>query len=188
MWIRARFFGISKKHESRRFRAFGMCLGILVSLAAGCVVTDKITFEDAVNQPFSILDYAPSEHLIYSMSDAQVDFRVTVGDPDVTDPEAPEIRGLITVLADDWSGPFKGTCKAPIQADDADHEWSGYIFDIECSFTVPHYLGSIDGSLLTVNLSVSDLGFLPDDRPRKGAHLVDLTWVVSVERIEEALQ
>ena len=97
MWIQELFFAISKKAE-RPFRLGlgGMVLLLSSLLLPGCLVTDTIEFEDAVNHPPLVVASTPRGTHSFCPGDA-ASFFVVVEDLDEDDAYDTDMRGLISL-------------------------------------------------------------------------------------------
>ena len=182
MWIRARFSGISKKHRDNRLSRFALLLGVVFCLSNGCVVTDKIDFEDAVNQPFAIFSYTPKDSFFSELDSVEtIPFSATVWDPDVSDPLNPEMRALVTYRLDYQSSSRTLFCQAPSRDTNHGYDVEGDVYTIECEIDLSSEV-LVDGNLIVVDMLISDLGFVQggNNAPRKGAYVHDLSWVINI--------
>ncbi len=184
MWIPVRSSDISKKAERK---TSAPCLFAILFLLAGagvlgCVVTDKIKFEEAVNYPISILRNQPAEATIAAPanSEDELTFSAMVWDEDVTDVDGDSIWGRLEVRLNSWSKALdSGNCKAPLFVDSTDTEKSDLpIFLIECTVEASVF-NTAEAGLLEIHLTVSDLGFI-GERPRPNSQTAEVLWVMQL--------
>ena len=164
-----------------------MICGVIGLLLGGCLVTDQITFEDAVNHPISILAYTPTDNLIPKTANESFTLTVVVTDPDVTDSADHEIEARLVLAADYWSNPDTSTksCAAPQPLPNHGYAVDSVVFTIDCVVELGP-LNVYDGSLVKVKTVVSDLGFLGSDADRfaPGAFIAEQPWVVQIAEEE----
>ncbi len=155
--------------------------------ASGCIVTEKIIFEDAVNHAISIERHNPASSVYGAERDATVSFSALVRDEDVSDLEQNLIEGLLELSTNYWTNKIRGTtdyCKLPelvepIDQDDTSRD-TVPTFRIECTVNLSTLeLIEDSGSILEVRLIVSDLGFIRN-QPRPGSNTAEILWVVQM--------
>ncbi len=179
MWIRGRFFATSKRGSHRLI--WLVCV-VVAQLLMGCVVTDKITFDEADNNPIALLAAAPEKHIKAVTGEDAVNFTVTVWDPDVLSPDDQQIGALLTYSTDYWETQ-EDICRTPpvpLSEEENVYGVDGTVFNITCLLDLTS-LELIDNSLLSVTMTVSDLGFQShSNKPRKGAQLVSHNWGLQI--------
>lgn len=182
MSIHARFFDTSKRHRRDRvFCLLTVLVSAVVPLVSGCIVADKIEFDDAVNHPVSIQRIAPEETIIERYTD--VTFTVAVTDKDVTgaDPAENPIAGLLEVQVDDWNAATRTEdgCSDPVPETPADTDAEGPpVYTVSCTLNLNAFDVGED-NLLQVRLIVSDLGF-NNRQPVPGANTAEVLWILRV--------
>jgi hypothetical protein len=187
MWTLARSSDISKR---RRRQSVVRCLFALLILLVstwefGCVVTDKIKFEDAVNHQISIERNDPPDSITTAIIDVPKAFSVIVQDEEVTDTTGGSIQGLLEFDSANWSVPrFSDRyCANPRPAKPVDTEGEETpTFIVECIIDDWVIISDvIAGDELTVKLVVSDLGFVRF-QPRQGATTAEILWMMQVQQ------
>lgn len=181
MWIQGRYSDISRN----RSRALGLgffawALCAFSGLLFGCVVTDKIEFEEAVNQPFAILARDPEGNLVQGDKGSVKTVSVTVWDPDFDEIGEVSLAGKLVVRSDLWTSPMVYYCPAPVvpEADSETTESEGIAYLLSCPFNLPNEVPT--GSLLEFTLIISDLGFYRGGEPRAGAYTAEMNWVIQM--------
>lgn len=153
----------------------------MAALLAGCLVTDTIEFEDAINGPLEVVSASPAESLLRVCRDERRTFAVTVWDPDEDDAEQPALRARLTVDIDEDVS-VAGECKVPTvgapPAGQGDPEMGAFL-DVACTVNLG-ILSVSDGDLLTARIELSDIGFGSADTIKEGAHGAVVTWVLEV--------
>ena len=185
MWIPARFFDISKRRDTASpLFVLGM-LCLLGLSEAGCVVTDKIEFDDAVNQPISIERDTPVDPIVSVSTSDNRNFTVTVWDWDVDDPDPAQnsIEGKVEIRADYWSTSVLRECNSLVlsseETDTDVVDTSLPRFTIVCPVDLKQF-DALEESLVEVRIVVSDLGFF-GDTPRPNAQTAEMLWVLRVQ-------
>lgn len=174
MWIRVRYFDISKRPElPSGYRFLGLMV-LVSAISTGCVVTDKIEFEEPMNNPPIVLSRDPAENVFDWGNVDEHTFSVVVWDPDVEEIQDVPLQGKLIVNSDKTGIVIKRTCLRGSPEPDEDGKIS---FPVSCTHaginTVP------SGSLVEYTVVISDLGFIGAElEPRSGANVVEETWVV----------
>lgn len=170
---------------SRRREPLSVCLRSVAVLAAltpiltGCVVTDTIEFEAAVNHPFKIISVSPeNDHIVtFCESDDEHEFRVTVWDPDKRDETT--IHGQVDLrdsatAGGKWYTWFREECHAAVDSSSGDDQEPGIRVELTCAFDYDFKPGE---RMLRVH--ISDLGFV-DSNPAPNAHTAESMWTINV--------
>lgn len=184
MSIHARFFDTSKRHKRGGVFCLLVVLGSAVfALPSGCIVTDKIEFEDAVNHPIRIWRRLPEDTILASPRNTVITFSATVSDEDVSvvDPSDNPIAGLLEIQVDDWNETIltDDGCSSPTLQDPTDTAADGPpLYAIGCSLALNSINAGAD-NLIQVRLIVSDLGFTKN-QPNPGADTAEVLWIVRV--------
>ena len=182
MWIPGRFFDTSRRHERFRVSRLFVWAGILVlACTNGCIVTDKIEFEDWVNHQIAIERDKPNTPTVTRDKDESVLFSVLVTDPDVVDLDDNPIAARLEVQVDNWSDVRTSNCDPPdlVVPSDATAE-DPPSFSISC-YVTPADTGMGEHNLLYVRVVVSDLGFAPNGGdPVAGATTAEMLWFLAV--------
>ncbi len=170
MWIHGRYFDIWRRRN--------LAPVILLSIAAivsGCVVTEKIEFDEVVNHPFAVLSQDPHETYLTAERDSTETFSVTIWDPDFDEVADIPLTGLLVATSDVWSRPYyPSNCSPESLAPDEEGRIS---YEVACDVTLA---GIGAGTLVEFTLVVSDKGFYSNKEPRDGANVMRTTWVVEV--------
>jgi hypothetical protein len=180
MWIHERYFAILRKRDTWPMPCWRLlpALALLVS-ATGCVVTDKIEFEEPFNYPFSIIDRYPEEPLIPGDRDTTLRFDVTVWDPDFEEVEDVPLWGWLVVQSE--QGTFGKGCPSRVTTVEEREalDDTRITHRVEC---VSPLLSTFDaGTIVEVTLVVSDLGFNRNNEPRSGANVAEVVWLVEMQ-------
>jgi hypothetical protein len=179
MWIRGRFSATSKRGSHS---LFGIVCVVIAHLLSGCVVTDKITFEEAENNPIALWPILPEEHITAVNGDETINFTVKVMDPDIYDSDNPEIGALLTYSTSYWESREEVCQNSPIPVPEEENPFDvdGVVFEIVCPLDLNSF-GFINDTILSVTMTVSDLGFQQHShKPRKGAQLVTHNWGLQI--------
>jgi hypothetical protein len=186
MWTPARSSDISKRPERQNvvFYLFAIVILLAGGWGLGCVVTDKIKFEDAVNHPISIEREQPTDNFMTGIYGESTSFSVIVQDEDVTDTIGGNIEGLLEIDAFNWPNPRRpvGECEDPqfVKPVDTEGEETPR-FVVECTIENWASISDADiGDTLNVRLIVSDLGFVRS-QPRQGATTAEISWDMKVQ-------
>jgi hypothetical protein len=189
MWIQERYFATSKKGESL-FRIL-LSAGFLVLSGlslTGCIVTDTIEFDEATNHPPAVVESTPRGiHSTCPGNDAS--FFVIVEDVDEDDANDTDMQGMLSLINEiDSIAPYP--CDdprpplIPISSDPEDSDGDRTLIQITCPISA-ELLAQIPYEVLTsVHLEVSDLGYVSGNTPREDAYVVQVDWVLEVERCE----
>jgi flagellin-like protein len=184
MWIPVRFSDISKRPERRGVSGlFAVLFFFAFTIAGGCVVTDKIEFEDAVNHSISIERNLPEESIVTVGRGANQEFSALVWDMDVIDPERNPIEGHLEIRAEYWTESAFKSCDEPGLSDASVGDTEAGetpIFLIKCTVDIGDF-EVIEDSLIELRLIVSDLGFYQNEA-REGATTAETVWVLRVRQ------
>jgi hypothetical protein len=188
MWIRAQFSDTSKRRECICVRCFfAVIWWSLLALASGCIVTDKIEFDDAINHPPVVQRAAPQKATFtYTLNEDNINlnFAVYVQDEDVFDSEDNPIDAIIEVRLSGWEEPEPNPagCAAPklLYGNDAPAADPGDppFFKIDCGLDL-NTIDAADGAVVEVRVIVSDLGFYRDQAVT-GANRAEVAWFVQI--------
>lgn len=179
MWIHGRYFDIWRRSEGAPRRSVSRSVLLLLAvLEAGCVVTDKIEFDEPMNHPFEILSQEPVDIYLSKNKGERVDFAVTVWDPDVDEIKDIPLAGRLIATSAQWSTPLpRDSC--PSGSSEGPDENGRTIYRVACRDSLPFEIQS--GTLIEYTLVVSDLGFDADDASKDGANVAEMTWVIEMQ-------
>lgn len=177
MWILERFFATLKKGS----HPIWLGLVVVAHLLFGCVVTDKITFEEETNHPIAYLEAIPEEHFIPLSTKEDLELSIIVWDPDIYDPDEQQIDARLAYTTDYWEGD-EYDCKGDgvinaLQGEENIYDIEGIPFKITCELKLDS-LVLIDDTLVSVTMTISDLGFQNNGKPKNSANLVVHNWTV----------
>ena len=154
---------------------------MVLACTNGCIVTDKIEFEDRVNHQIAIERDEPDSPTVTRNKNSRVPFVVNVTDPDVLDLDDNPIAGRLEVQVNNWSDVRTSDCDPPALLDPSDENAEGPpSFSISC-YVTPADTGMGEHNLLYVRVVVSDLGFSPNGGdPVSGATTAEMLWFLAV--------
>jgi len=158
---------------------------VLAALAAGCIVTDTIGFEDEVNHPPEVLLVDPLNEYIATVCQVTQQFILTVWDPDEKDAASygakiylrlnPTATGGWDVIKDcDVSNLASGT------GETAAAQESGIQMSVNCQLPLGLYTLGEGEDLLLVQVRVSDRGYSPSNEVSEGARVAEVNWVLEL--------
>ena len=156
---------------------------LLPVLAAACIVTDDIQFEDAVNHPPEVIDVTPANDQITPVCPETQELTVTVWEPDAEDAAfygAQIFARWTRGATGGWE--YDDSCDPPVELDDpgdGDHA-GGARVRLTCE--LPLEFINIDESdpTMLVLVRVADLGFF-QGQVRDGARTAEVLWVLEVQ-------
>lgn len=174
MWILERFFATLKKGS----HPIWLGVVIVAHLLLGCVVTDKITFEEGTNHPLAYLDAMPEEHFIPLSTKNDIELSVIVWDPDIYDPDEQQIEARLAYSTDYWEED-EYSCKgiSVLQGEENIYDIEGIPFRVTCELKLSDRV-LIDDTLVSVTVTISDLGFQNNGKLKKSAQVVVHNWTV----------
>lgn len=157
----------------------------LATLAAGCIVTDTIGFEDAVNHPPEVLLVEPLNDYISTVCQETQQFTITVWDPDEKDAASygakislwlnPTATGSEDVIKDcDISRVATTTGEATTEYE------TGVQMFVDCKLPLGLYTLGVGEDLLLVRVRVSDRGYSPSNKVSEGARVAEVIWVLEL--------
>jgi hypothetical protein len=150
----------------------------------GCVVTDTIEFEDAINYPPVIVASTPRTIRSFCQGDDQ-NFFVIVEDVDEDDPYDTEMQGLLSLTNEiDSIAPYPCEDPRPPFVPVANSDEDTTQIQITCPISAELLAQIPYGVLTTVHLEVSDLGYVSGNTPREDAYVVWADWVIEVEQCD----
>jgi len=161
-------------------RRFASTILVACAVCAGsCIVTDKIEFEDYVNNPPEVIEVDPPNTQVERICLTEQTFKVVVWDPDEGDAAsyAARLRMWLT------SNPDPQECvvtEVSTAGEQVDEYKTGVRLNVECSIELQQYAGIEEGTLIPFQVQVSDLGFLAQATIPAGARTADVVWVREV--------
>ncbi len=186
MWIQERYFVISKRGETRYCLLW--CMGFLALsglLLTGCIVTDAIEFDDAVNHPPAVVA-STTRGLHSTCPGSDMSFFVIVEDIDEDDPDDTEMQGMLSLTNEiDSIAPYP--CDPPrppfipVGSGSSGSDEDLPPIQITCPISAELLSQIPIGVLTSVHLEVSDLGYVSGNIPREDAYIVQVDWVLEVE-------
>jgi hypothetical protein len=182
MWTHVQYSDISKRRNIASQRGFSRRLVcVLAVLLSGCVVTDKIEFEEAENQPFAILSRDPEGNIIPGDKGSIKNLSVLIWDPDFEEIDDVPLAGKLLIESDRWSSSVTYYCPAPVVPEETIEtaDESKVIYLLACPFNLPNEIST--GTLLEITLYVSDLGFYRNGEAKLGANVVEVNWVIRMQ-------
>ena len=181
------YFAISKKPRAIRqpsVVAFSFLLwGAIVT---GCLVTDTIEFEDAINYPPETIEVFPKEHILTVCDNQTLIFWALIWDPDVEDPSESPAAANLSLIAD-TSQAASGSCNPAsrpiIYSERGENKEGGTLVYLSCSTKLTEFN---QNSLIEVTMTISDLGFISranvgNPVPRPKANIITERWSLKVE-------
>jgi hypothetical protein len=174
----------------RCFLLFIPILTLFAGAQVSCIVTNQIDFEDEVNSPLTVISFSPVEPIqtIEVDADDDVAFTILVWDPDIMDESNMRARLYISRESDSEDTPHQvrncepTAAQEPLSTEGIDESYTqnGTLAEVTCSDN-PYYivLDSPPGTLVSVRMEVSDLGYT-GDVPTEGAYTVDIMWLFRV--------
>lgn len=160
-------------------RRVASLLAVTCALGAGsCIVTDKIEFEDYVNNPPEVILIEPLNTAVQKICKEKQEFTVRVWDPD----EGDLARYAAKLKMYSTSIPQERECSvgeyfAP--GEQLEEYESGVQVSVRCEFDLEPYQGISEGTLLPFQVQISDLGFFQSE-PAEGARTAQVVWFEEV--------
>lgn len=147
--------------------------------AASCIVTDKIEFEDYVNNPPEVVYVDPSNKEIGFICKTKQYFSVRIWDPDKGDVASYAAR--LNMYLPSTSDPVKKECGVVGGATTEQLEGykTGVLIDVTCEIDLQQYQGLEEDTLLLFEVQVSDLGYSGPDPP-DGARTAEVVWISKI--------
>ena len=163
--------------------------GILALAAAGCIVTDKIDFQDDVNYPPQVIGMSPDNSAVrFVCLGAEPEFEVSLWDPDEED-APPMTEAKISAWLDINSpdeGEKAGDCTMSATSPLADSPYEGgVLLTAHCTMTI--LTGGVHDGLLPTRVLVSDRPFVQGVLPET-ARTAEVFWSVEVLSEDECPQ
>ena len=175
MWILERFSATLRRVSHN---PIGLLFVVVAHLLTGCVVTDKITFDEAMNHPIAYLYADPPDHIISTSQKKIISLKVIVWDPDIYDADEQQIEARLAYTTDYWEGD-EYDCKSvrALLGEENIYDIEGIPFEVQCDLDL-RSLELIGDTLLSVTMTISDLGFQNNGNPKKRSQLVVHNWAV----------
>jgi hypothetical protein len=158
---------------------FVLCSALL---AAACIVTDKIEFEDLVNHPPEVTWFEPTnEQQSSTFNNATLYFTLYIWDPDDRDlaTYAAKLFMWIGGGAAEDAIPTDCLVKPLATTDQLEGYETGVQLQVDCSIDLIPYQQALVDQLLLFKVQVSDLGYAQSELP-KGARTAEVLWVYEV--------
>lgn len=183
------FFATSKKCEVAIYWTI-LAFSLLIPgvSALGCLVTDTIEFEDAINHPIEILDIFPGETILTVCDNQSVTFWVVLWDPDVEISKESAASAHLSMVADTKEQlrkvPSSYRCKPPsspvVIPTRGKNKDKGALVYLSCSAELTQFNA---GTLVEVTMTVSDLGFVSSTEPDvpRDANVANMRWTLKIE-------
>lgn len=165
---------------------FALSLVFLGIVPLGCLVTDQIDFEDAINLPLEVVESFPEERILTVCDNQKLVFWAVLWDPDIDDPSESASSAHLSLVAD-TSISADGTCNPPstpiIYSERGQEKETGTLFYLSCTARLTEFNKD---SLVEAKMTISDRGFLSrsignDPVPRQEANVTILSWTLKVE-------
>ncbi|MCU0664051.1 MAG: hypothetical protein MUC50_17200 [Myxococcota bacterium] len=166
-------------------------MAALIGLASSsCIVTDKIEFERAINQPVQIAATLPRADSVLAVSiGAQYTLSIQVRDPDVHAAPSPELEAQIALTLDPYEPDFENpanrnpACAPPkvlLPSDEDEDVGSLYQIDCDVDLADPAVAQMLHvGDILLARVLVSDRGFVSGEAPDEATTAV-ANWLLRV--------
>ena len=163
-------------------RRVARLLAVTCALGAGsCIVTDKIEFEDYVNNPPEVIEINPSNTEIQPIcrTGDPPSFKVEVWDPDEGDAAtyAAKLKMYVAYIPQ----PLDCSVGESFTTGEQVEEYkTGVRLSVTCEIDLQQYQGLEEGELLPFEVQISDLGFLTQSTVPDGARTAEVVWVRQV--------
>jgi len=155
-----------------------LALLVLAALAASCVVTDTIEFEDAVNHPPEVQSFEPANDRVITVCPAEQSFRVDAWDPDPADATTAEARVYLR-LNPEVAGEWDVVRECEVTPREAEPAEGGVVLGVTCNLDLGLYGAVQPGARLLVRVELADRGYA-QSLPRNDSRTAELLWALEV--------
>jgi hypothetical protein len=151
-------------------------LVVICALCAGsCIVTDKIEFEDYINNPPELIWVQPINTEVSEICKVKQEFNVRVWDPDEGDLASYAAKLKMYVTANPQIRECSvGEYFAP--GAQVEKYETGVQISVDCEIDLEPYQGLEEGTLIPFEVQVSDLGY-DQSVLADGARAAEVVWV-----------